>query len=76
MRKTRTTNSRNNEADSDGFTSDVSRRDVLPGGAAVLLTTAVPSAAAELTNPNASFTTLRRHEHGHDYDERWRHHIL
>jgi hypothetical protein len=54
MRKTRTTNSRNNEAVNDGFTSDISRRDVLLGGAAVLLTTAVPSAAAALTNPGAS----------------------
>src|SRR5580704_13777608 len=54
MRMTRTTNSRNNEAVNDRLASDVSRRDVLLGGAAVLLTTAVPSAAAELSNPSAS----------------------
>jgi non-heme chloroperoxidase len=54
MRKKRATNSRKNEAVYEGFISDVSRRDVLLGGVAVLLTMAVPSAAAELTNPSAS----------------------
>src|SRR5271163_1561383 len=54
MQNTRLTNSRSNEAVNDRLTSDVSRRDVLLGGAAVLLTMAVPAAAAELTNPSAS----------------------
>jgi len=54
MQNTRLTNSRSNEAVNDRLTSDVSRRDVLLGGAAGLLMTAVPSAAAELSNPSAS----------------------
>src|SRR5271170_7662772 len=54
MQNTRLTNSRSNEAVNDRLTSDVSRRDVLLGGAAVLLTSSVPIAAAESTNPSAS----------------------
>src|SRR5579863_9774420 len=54
MRKTRTTNRRNNEAISEPFTLEVSRRDVLLGSAALLLTTAVPSAADDLRDPSAS----------------------
>lgn len=55
MRKVKTTIiSQNDKAINHPFTSDLSRRDILLGGAAVLLTSAVPSAAAELTNPSAS----------------------
>lgn len=54
MRKTKTKNSRNSEAINDGFTSEVFRRDVLLGSAAVLLTTVVLSAADDLNNPSAS----------------------
>jgi len=54
MRKARVTASRSGEAIDDRFRSDVSRRDVLVGGAAVLLTSAVPTAAAEFINPSVS----------------------
>src|SRR5580692_2095922 len=54
MRRTRTTNRRNNEAINEPFTFEMSRRGVLLGGAAVLLTTAVLSAAHDSSNPSAS----------------------
>jgi len=51
MRKAKMTNNLNDETIVDRPTSDLSRRDVLLGAAAALLTSAVPSAAADLTGP-------------------------
>jgi non-heme chloroperoxidase len=48
------TNDPNHEAINDRFASEVSRRDVLLGGAAALLTTVVPFAVAESTNSSAN----------------------
>jgi non-heme chloroperoxidase len=54
MRKARMTNGGDETAVNDRQISNFSRRDVLLGGATVLLTSAVPSTAAELTNPSSS----------------------
>ena len=54
MRKARMTNNLNDETIVDRPTSDLSRRDVLLGAAAALLTSAVPSAAADLTGGSTS----------------------
>ena len=54
MRKAKMTNNLNDETIVDRPTSDLSRRDVLLGAAAALLTSAVPSAAADLTGGSTS----------------------
>ena len=54
MRKAKTINSRNNKAGGDRSISDLSRRELLLGGAVVLLTSAVPSPSAESTYASAS----------------------
>ena len=54
MRCAKVANGRDDKVINDRFVSELSRRDVLLGGAAILLTSGVSSVAAELTNPGAS----------------------